>query len=568
MDALHWRVAPGDWGQVTALQRASGLCRPIALVLANRGIAPDQVEAFLRPRLTTLSDPFLLPGVEVAAARLWRAVHERERILVHGDYDTDGITATVLLTWVLREHGATVEAFLPHRINDGYGLTTESIEKAVAERYHLLITVDCGITSVAAAALAREKGLDVIITDHHQPGADLPPALAVINPKLHPQLAALQVLAGVGVAFKLCHGFLKYGREHGLGGNDLDLREGMDLVALGTVADIVPLLGENRTLVRHGMKTLTEQRRPGLRALCDIAGLNEQLAASDIAFRLAPRLNAAGRMGDAEDALKLLQAPTIVEAYNLAANLDACNRRRQTQEEQVFQAALAQLEGYNLQQRFSIVVQGDAWHRGVIGIVASRLTQTYHRPSIVLTFEEGDEGHGSGRSVEGVDLIAALDQCRTLLSRYGGHPMATGLSLPRAHLPAFAQAFEDAVRGVCGDVGRLRKTLAVAGDAALDEMTATFFDELAMLQPFGHGHAPPVYRFLHLTPERLAVVGRNHLRGEFRDDRGQALPFIAFNRRREDVPAAPCDVAATPQLNRFRGTVTPQLQVHDLRPSG
>jgi single-stranded-DNA-specific exonuclease len=565
---VEWVIGSPDEAKITALQREFGLTRPTALILSARGLSAAQVPGFLDPKLKDLEDPFILPGMERAAERLWEAIKQGEHILVHGDYDTDGITSTVLVEWALRENGAIVTCFLPHRINDGYGLTEDSIEKAVNDGCTLLVTVDCGITSVAAATAAKEHGLDLIITDHHQPGAVLPEAHTLINPKLHPEITTVQMLSGVGVAFKLAHAFIKYGRLHNLGGTELDLKDCLDLVALGTVADIVPLMGENRLMVRHGMQVLTSQRRPGVRALCDLAGLGEHFSASDIAFRLAPRLNAAGRMGNAETALRMLQSENIVDAYNIAAQLDVWNRQRQTFEEQVYASALEQIKLMNLATKRAIVVYGETWHRGVIGIVASRLAQTYHRPSIVLTLESGTEAHGSGRSVEGINLVSALDQCKQYLNRYGGHPMATGLTLNREHLAAFVSTFELAVQDLGGAALAGRRTVTVDGNVGLEELDEAFFNEMEQLQPFGHSHPAPVFRFRRVQGERLAPAGRGHVRGLIRDENGRTLPFIAFGRSLEDLPPSPWDLAATPQMNRYRGTLTPQLQVVDILPAG
>lgn len=564
----RWNSHAVDQEVVEAIIARHQLSRPVAIVLANRGIGPDDVQGFLQPRLSDLSDPYLLPGLELSAERLWRAVRDGEKIMVHGDYDADGITSTVLLSWCLRENGAIVTTYLPNRFDDGYGFTEESVQKAVDGNHALLVTVDCGITGNAAATKARAMGLDVIITDHHQPGAELPVALAVVNPKLHEDRKDLQKLAGVGVSFKLCHAFVKYGREHNLGAMSFDLREGLDLVALGTVADIVPLLGENRMLVRHGMKVLSEQRRPGIRALCDMVGLSDKLKPSDIAFRLAPRLNAAGRLGDAADALRLLEATSIVDAYTLAQNLDDCNKKRQQFEEKAYTSAAEQIEKEGLQDKCALVVKGRNWHRGVIGIVASRLTQTFHRPSIVLSIDENGEIHGSGRSVNGVDLVKALDRCSRHLTRYGGHPMASGLALVESELAGFEVAFEAAVQAVLGESHDFGPVIDVEGDVHLRDLDDQFFQELELLQPFGHSNPSPVFRFPKVHCVRISPAGRNHSRGILTDDSGGQMPFIAFGRRPEDFPGQTWCAVGTPAINRFRGESTPQLQITDVRPVG
>ena len=567
MDDARWEVAEEN-GQLTRnLMEAVGASRPLALALSNLGIGPEQASSFLRPSLRELTDPYRLPGVQAAAARLWRAVVEGEGVLIHGDYDTDGITAAVLLRWVLRKNGGRADCFLPHRMDDGYGLTPESIRKACTEHHSVLVTVDCGITSYEAVTSATRSGLDVIVTDHHEPGAQALDALAVIDPKLPGADADVHGLAGVGVAFKLCHGFLKYGRENGLGGHDTDLREGLDLVALGTVADIVPLLGENRRLVRHGLAVLSRQQRPGVRALCEITGTGDTIRASDVAFRLAPRLNAAGRLGDPSESMVLLQAGSMVEAMPLAESLDGHNRIRQQLEEEVLSAAESQIrEWLDLGRDHTIVAWGDSWHQGVIGIVASRLARRYNRPSVVLTAEAGGHLCGSGRSIRRINLVSVLEKCSPLLTRFGGHPMAAGLTLPRLNLDRFRTEFEDAVRQLLG-AEAMKPQLDILGQVNFSEVGEEELMELEMLEPFGHSNPEPVFLARGVWPERVLPAGSSHSRGAMTDSSGYRLDFIAFGRSPGAFPPSPWDIAYTPQINRYRGRSTPQARVVGLRSS-
>ena len=565
MDEYVWDVAPGEAARVQELMDVAAVSRPTALVLATRGITPQTVAAFLDPSLQHLSDPFDLPGTRQAAERLWRAILNGERILVHGDYDTDGITAAALTSWVLRRNGADTECYLPHRIDDGYGLTVESIEKACADKCRLLLTVDCGITSYAAIRMARERGLDVIITDHHMPGTEPMDAHTVVDPKLPGAAPEVQDLAGVGVAFKVCHAFIKYGRQHGLGGEDTDLRQGLDLVALGTVADIVPLLHENRLLVKHGLAVLARQQRPGVHALCEIAGIRQALCTADITYRLAPRLNATGRMGDPTDSLRLLEADSMVDAFALARSLDDHNRQRQLIEEEVVQSAEAQIVRiYDLEKCRAIVVWSDLWHQGVVGIVASRLARRYNRPAVVLTRDPSGQYTGSARSVRRISLVDLLEQCRHSLVRFGGHAMAAGLSMEAHLLPDFCRDFECAVGLVLG-ADAMRAQLEISGEVRLDELTEQFFAELERLQPFGHSNPEPMLLTRHVVPERRVLIGKTHTKGILRDAHGGKLPFIAFGRLPEEFPEPPWDVVYTPQLNRFNGTETAQLRLLDVR---
>lgn len=564
MIAKRWVIATTDPTHVTQIENEYRVTRPLAMALASRGVSLSAIGAFLQPKLQDLSDPFLLPGTKAAAERLWSAIQNHERILIFGDYDTDGVTSTALLAWILKESGALVDCFLPHRTEDGYGLSVQTVERTVTD-HKVIVTVDCGITSYEATETANQLGIDVIITDHHKPGNRLPPALAVINPKLHDGVEWLHVLAGVGVCFKLCHAFLKYGLQHRLCASAIDLKEGLDLVALGTVADIVPLVGENRCLVTHGMRVLEQQQRPGIRALCDIAGVGDQVNSGDIPFKLAPRLNAAGRLGSAIDALRLLQASEIVDAYSLARTLDRYNRQRQSCENGVFLVAKEAIQQLNLNETRAIIVADRDWHRGVIGIVASRLTQQYHRPVVILSI--GDDGAvaGSGRSVRGIDLVAMLSACAEFLDSYGGHPMAAGLTLTTSTLTQFKTAFESAVVRACAAGADLTPVLELDGTVSLSSLDTQFFSELNMLQPFGHGNPAPVFHITNLRAENLAVVGKHHTRGRVHDDSGAQLPFIAFGRTPTTFPDGRWEIAARPQINCYHGQECAQLEIIDVR---
>ncbi len=563
MEAYRWKVSPAPTERIRELREAYYLSRPAALVLVARGISASDADKFLNPKLRDLVDPFKLPGNLAAAERLWEAVRRNENILIHGDYDTDGITASVLVASVLSQNGARVETFLPHRIDDGYGLTPESIAKACSEHHSLLVTVDCGITSNEAVAAANALGIDVIVTDHHEPSDKLPVAKAVIDPKVATDDEGIRELAGVGVAFKVCHGFIKFGRENGLGGHATDLREVMDLVALGTVADIVPLLDENRCLVKHGLESLSRQHRPGVRALCDIVGLNGGVTAQDIAYRLAPRLNAPGRMGDPALSMKLLQAPSMSEAFPVAAALDTENRKRQALEAETFEGARLQIEARcdTINGR-SVVVWGDDWHQGVLGIVAARLVRTYHRPCIVMTRDSSGMLSGSGRSVAGVNLVGVLESCQEYLERFGGHPMAAGLSLKPDRVHDFVKTFEKSVRLVL-PADEMKPHLDICGELTFDEIDEHFLMDLGLLQPFGQGNQEPVFLSRHVTPDRLVAAGRDHSRGVLRDCDGNCIDFIAFNLLPKDFPPPPWDVVYTARLNSFAGKESPQARILD-----
>ena len=567
MNAKNWKPLGNVLFQdIDLIQQKYRLPRPIAVYFAARGIRAEEIPGFLEPRLGNLSDPYRFPGIREACARLWQAIANHEPILIHGDYDTDGITASALLALVLRQNGATVNSFIPHRFDDGYGFTPESLDKALEMfgNCGVLVTVDCGITSCDAVRVAREKGIDVIITDHHEAGDELPDALAVINPKVYSELEDLQLLSGAGVAFKLSHAFIKYGREKNLGGFITHLEEVLDYVALGTVADIVPLLGENRIMVKHGIEALRRQLRPGVRALIESSKLHTELSPSDITFRLAPRINAAGRVGDANVALQLLEADSIVDAHYNAGLLETYNRSRQEKEQEIYQDACGQIErGLAWQSPYALLVAGRDWHQGVIGIVASRLARDYNRPTIVLTIQ-GDNAYGSGRSIANLNLVEVLTKSSHLLERYGGHPMAVGIGLKTENIAAFYEEMDREIRAQI-DPSELESFISYDGEAELGDMTPEFFSYLEKLSPFGHSNQKPVYRFNDLRVIRSGAVGGGmHTRGVMQSRTGQ-LEFIAFNKPVSDFSNRVLDVLATPQVNKRQPDAPPQLNIIDYR---
>ena len=559
-----------DGKEIIAEELAKGksLPRAIALYLVSRGIGLKDVDAYFDASLDYLSDPFRFPGMETAVKRLWKAVVNREQILIHGDYDTDGVTATALLSRILERNGAIVANFLPHRFDDGYGFTPESLVKALETtegHCGVLVTVDCGIDSCEAVEEASRRGIDVIITDHHEPGPVLPEAIANINPKIHPELSDLHNLSGVGVAFKLAHAFLDYGRRASLGGYLTNLEDVLDFVALGTVADIVSLLGENRILVKQGMEVLKRQVRPGVRALIEVAKITGGgMKPSDITFKLAPRINAAGRLGNAITALDLMTSSRIIDAYKYADQLEQFNQKRQAKEQEIFSEAKHLVESDpGFHDRYSIVAAGEDWHQGVIGIVASRFARDYNRPAIVLTIQNG-EAHGSGRSVGKLNLINILSKCSRHLTRYGGHPMAVGLGLRQEDIPAFQAEFEKCVRNELSSEDLIDK-VSYDGTVMIGDIGDEFFSYYEKLGPFGHGNPQPCYRIKSAEIIRTFAIKSGHTKGILRDPNGDTIDFIAFNMLLD--PHTTWDVLAIPQINEYYGERRRQLQVIDVKSS-
>lgn len=566
MGAKNWKfVGQYEEKDVEDIRQTHKLPRAVAVFLAARGVQLGDISPFLSPKLGHLSDPYRFPGIKDAAKRLWDAVSRKEPILIHGDYDTDGITASALLALTLRNNGAIVHSFIPHRFDDGYGFTPESLHKALATfgDCRVLVTVDCGITSCDAVKEAVNLGIDVIITDHHEAGNELPEALAVINPKIYPELEDLQLLAGAGTAFKLAHAFIKYGREHELGGFQTRLEEVLDYVALGTVADIVPLLGENRIMVKYGIEILRKQLRPGIRALIESSRLRGDLNPSDITFKLAPRINAAGRVGDANVALQLLESENIVDAYNYASQLESFNRSRQDKEQEIYQEACEQIsKNLAWMSDYALLVAGRDWHQGVIGIVASRLARDYNRPTIVLTIQ-GDDAYGSGRSVSCLNLVEMLGKASGLLDRFGGHPMAVGIGLKAEKIAAFFEVLDSEIRKQLS-AEQLADYLYYDGELEICDLNHDFFDYLNRLSPFGHSNTKPVFRFNDLDVVKCFPAGEAHSRGVMRGRTGQ-MDFIAFNRLPGSLRGRRVDVLATPQINARYNADAVQLNIIDVR---
>ena len=541
---------------------------PVAIgrVLAARGLTdPDEAGRFLRPRLSDLGDPLALPDAAPAVARIRAALERGEPITVFGDYDVDGITATALLARVLQRLGGCVSTFLPHRIEEGYGFTPAALTRCLAQSQPaLIVTVDCGTDAVDTVAQAAARGIDVVVTDHHEVSAAPAPAAAVVNPKRGAD-EDLHRLAGVGVAFKLCHALVRDLHAHAAGNGALDLREFLGWVALGTVADVVPLLGENRILVRHGLDRLNRQPGAGLEALCKAAGVNGTLGSYHLGFVLGPRLNAAGRLGSADPALELLLCEEAGRARELADGLEAANRERRRIEEGIAGEAVRSIDArFDAGRTFGVVAAQTGWHVGAIGIVASRLCGRYHRPAVVIGFDDNGRGRGSCRGIEGVDLTAILEECADVLDGFGGHAMAAGLHVRRENLEAFRARFNAGCRRALE--GRdLRPVLRVDGWIELGEADEAMWSALEMLSPAGVGNPTPLWGLRRVRPMgRPRVVGRDHLKMIVADGGGQ-MESIGFGLADRPVPDGPFDMLAQIRENHFRGRRSLQLHIKDFR---
>lgn len=565
-----WLTLRSDPSQVTKLRGMCNLPPALCSVLAQRGLTSrDHIDRFLQPRLGDLSLPFELPDMDEAATRIWYAIEKGERITVFGDYDVDGITSTSLLSRILLELGANVRAFIPSRMNEGYGLTVTAFKRCVAEQSpSLIITVDCGTNSAESVELAASQGIDVVVTDHHEPGEQLSPACAIVNPKLT-NVTSLRNLAGVGVCFKVCHALLMIGRHRkSSAAHRIDLRKYLDIVAMGTVADVVPLLEENRIFVHRGLQCLSQTQWPGLQALKGTSGLktNQSLSTYHIGFVLAPRINAAGRVGGVEDALELFLTNDRSRGSCLAEVLDAANRRRQEIEKAITREAMEWIDSFFIPEKhYGIVVAGKDWHPGVVGIVASRLSSKYNRPVVVLGFGECGRGRGSGRSIEGFNIYESLQQCAQYLVKFGGHEQAAGLTIDYENVDVFRKTFNRAARSVLAE-SDMRPTLEIDSWIELDDVDWALLEGLKKMEPFGQDNREPVFA---VKGAQLAgvprIVGDRHLKFAVKTRRG-SLDAIAFGFAGQPLPEK-LDLAFVMQENDFMGRRSIQLNVKDFRPS-
>ena len=558
----RWIIAPPEelnGGPISWSEICGAEC--IARLLLRKGFAsPTEVEGFLRPRLSSLADPFLLPQMDLAVRRIFDALDRHERLVLFGDYDVDGVTSLALLTETLRAYGGAPELFLPLRMEEGYGLSRESIERCLEQyRPQLLIAIDCGTSSVEEIVDLNKRGVDVIVLDHHEPKTQLPPCVAMVNPKTDKQ-SPFHYLCSVGIVFKLCHALLKTRPLP-----EFHLKSKLDLVALGTVADIVPLQGENRTLVQRGAIEIARTSRIGLKKLMEVAAVRAPIFTEDIGYRLGPRLNAAGRLSTAEKALQLLLTKDEVEAAALAEFLDKQNRERQEVEKQTFLAADEIIaKEFDPTRDVAIVVGARGWHQGVLGIVASRIVRKYHRPAIVIGIDESGMGKGSGRSIEGLNLVKALDRCAKHLEKFGGHEMAAGLTIREDKIDMFEKTFRQAARELVSD-DDLEPRLRVDHELELSQLNLDLLHWHEMLQPFGNGNPQPLFFARQVEPAAAPrVVNDKHLILRLRQ-KASHRRGVYFDGATANLPTPPWDIAFRIRADNYEGETLVEMRIEAIR---
>jgi single-stranded-DNA-specific exonuclease len=580
---FRWTIAPPQPLLAQTLAASLQLNPLLAQCLLNRGLSePPAIEGFLGPRLKHLADPFLLPDMAKAVERLLLARERGESLVIFGDYDVDGVTSAALLLEVLRPLGWSAEAYLPNRMEEGYGLSREGVENCLKKfPVKLLLAVDCGSTAVETIAWLGESGVEVIVLDHHQVSSAPPKAAALVNPqfmrddteraplvtRLPSPVTRFTELCSVGLAFKLAHALLKRGRETGLpGAADFDLKPLLDLVALGTIADLVPLTGENRILVTAGLEKLNTTQRPGIIALTVIAQSPEKLGTHDVGFQLAPRLNAAGRLETAEASLRLLLAQTVDEAMPLARDLDAHNRERQKIEKTIVEEVIGAVRlKFDAQKDFVIVEGRLLWHIGVVGIVASRVLSEFYRPTLIIGGENG-EMRGSGRSIAGFDLAAALRECGDLLLRHGGHAMAAGLSV----VPENVDLLRDRLNAIARrslHAEDLQPPLRLDAEIGLAEINFDSLGALEKIKPTGMGNPPLQFcarSLTHKKPLQRMGASKQHVK-MWVTDGPVTHEAVWWNAGAGSLPVGKFDLAFAPTLNAYNGRTTVQLKVLDWR---
>ena len=558
-----WQIYETDDEKIEELKEKYKLNDLLATILINRGIDNEEkIRQFLEPTRQDFYDPYLMEDMEIAVERIVKAIENQEKVIIYGDYDVDGITSTTVLKKFLKDLGLEVSYYIPNRLNEGYGLNNKAIEKIVNEGYSLMITVDCGISAIEEIDYANSLGLETIVTDHHEPGEVLPKALAVVDNKRKDSTYPFRDLAGVGVAFKLTQAL----------GMKLELKEEaylkyLDIVCVGTISDIVPLVDENRVITKLGLLLVRQTKNMGLKSIINSSGYNK-IDSNTISFGVAPRINACERMGKAEEALELLLSTDIYEVNELTKKLNEHNRERQEIEKSIYESAVEKIEKNHLDENRTIVVGGEDWHHGVIGIVSSKITDMYFKPSILLSFEEDGTGKGSGRSIPGFDLHQALTKCQDTLEKFGGHSMAVGVTIKKENLEKFRGEFEKvAAEEKTEDIVPI---LNVDSKIDLNSVDKDVIESLKALEPFGEANKMPIFAFKNLRIDSIRALSEGkHLKLTLKED-NIIINAIGFNMGKlaeEYRIGDKIDVAGVLEINTFNGVDNLQINIKDVMKS-
>lgn len=559
-----WQIYDTQNEKVEELTKNYGINPLLATILVNRGITKkEDIRLFLEPTRADFHNPFLMIDMEIAVDRIIKAIKNKEKVTIYGDYDVDGITSITVLKGFLQERGLEVNQYIPNRLEEGYGLNNPAIEKIAKSECQLMITVDCGISAINEIDYAYKLGLETIITDHHEAGNELPKALAVIDNKRKDSKYPFRELAGVGVVFKLIQAI---GIKLGL--KEEEYLKYLDIVCIGTISDIVPLIDENRVIAKLGMLLIKQTRNIGLRSIINSSGYTK-IDSNTISFGVAPRINACGRMGKAEDALELFLSKNINEVNTLTKKLNEYNMKRQEIEKKIFNNAVEQIEENNLQEKNTIIVSGENWHHGVIGIVSSKITEMYFKPSILLSFEEGDEfGKGSGRSIPGFDLHEALMKCSDTIEKFGGHAMAIGITVKKEKLEDFKKEFEKIAEEA--HIEEITPIINVDAQINLNNINKDMVESLNKLEPFGEGNKMPVFAFKNLKIDSIRALSEGkHLKLTLKDNNTivNAIGFNLGHLSEEYRIGDKIDIVGVLEINSFNGVESLQINIKDVMKS-
>lgn len=557
-----WELYDTNYELVKKIQKENNISEILATILVNRNIIDnDEIKVFLNPTRNDFHDPYLMPDMEKAVQRIMQAIDKNEKVMIYGDYDVDGITSITVLTRFLKERGLDVSSYIPNRLDEGYGLNREAIKNIADEGYKLIITVDCGISGTEEVDYAYSLGMEVIVTDHHEPLDILPKALAVIDCKRKDSKYPFSSLAGVGVAFKLAQAI---GIKLNL--DEKEYLKYLDIVCIGTISDIVPLVDENRVIAKLGLKLVEQTRSPGVRALLNASAYKE-VNSNAVSFGIAPRINACGRMGFERDALDLFLTENIVEANKITEKLNEYNKKRQDIEKRMFEEAIEKINQEDIKNKNAIVLGSENWHHGVIGIVASKITELYFKPSILICFED-DEGKGSGRSIPGFDLHAALCSSSEYLEKYGGHEMAVGLSLKKEKFEDFKVKFEELAKEAHTE--EAIPVIKVDKEISLKDITLDNVKSLKLLEPFGEANKTPVFIYKNLKIDSIRALSEGkHLKLTLKDG-NTIVNAIGFNMGEysgQYLIGDKIDVIGILEINSYNGTENVQINMKDIRKS-
>ncbi len=558
-----WQIYEVDEEKVEELSNKYHLNKLLATILANRNIVnEEQIRLFLNPTRNDFHDPFFITDMEKAVDRIIKAIEKQEKVTIYGDYDVDGITSITVLKSFLKDRGLEVSQYIPNRLNEGYGLNKNAIEKIHNEACELMITVDCGISAIEEIEYANHLGIETIVTDHHEPGNTLPKALAVIDNKRKDSTYPFRELAGVGVVFKLIQAI---GMKLGL--KEEEYLKYLDIVCIGTISDIVPLIDENRVIAKLGLLLIKQTQNMGLRSIINASGYTK-IDSNSISFGIAPRINACGRMGKAEDALQLFLSKNLNEVSTLTAKLNEYNRLRQDTEKKIFESAIKEIEEENLNENATIIVGGHNWHHGVIGIVSSKITEMYFKPSILLSFEEDGIGTGSGRSIPGFDLYEALSKCTDTIEKFGGHSMAIGITIKKEKFEAFKKEFEQIAKE--SKIDEIVPIIHIDAKIDFSSINKEMVESLKELEPYGEGNKMPVFAFKNLKIDSIRALSEGkHLKLTLKEG-NTVVNAIGFNMGslvEEYRIGDKIDVVGVLEINTFNGVDTLQINMKDIMKS-